>query len=114
MQRIDSRLIASKIAEAAIRKALSLPYSLDGVPASLREAAEQALETIAAELTVTDEKGILRCGICGKGPFTRKGLYLHLRRIHIDAIEDYVGKVFEEYIWRKRSLARESPGAAGP
>ncbi len=31
---------------------------------------------------VTTRNGLLRCGLCGKGPFTKRGLYLHLIRVH--------------------------------
>ena len=32
---------------------------------------------------VTKEvNGILYCNLCGKGPFTKKGLFLHLTRLH--------------------------------
>jgi hypothetical protein len=102
VKRLDTHLVAARIAEAAIRKALGLPYSLDKVPPSLKEAAEQATEEISKELVLVDERGILRCGLCGKGPFTRKGLYLHLRRVHIDAIEDYAKRIFEEKLWQKQ------------
>ncbi len=33
-----------------------------------------------------DEKDAIYCKICGKGPFTRKGYYLHLTRVHSDEI----------------------------
>lgn len=35
---------------------------------------------------VVTKKGMLYCGICGRGPFTRRGLYLHLMRVHADDI----------------------------
>ena len=35
---------------------------------------------------VVTKKGMLYCGICGRGPFTRRGLYLHLMRVHAEDI----------------------------
>ena len=98
-RRLDKALLARRLAEAAIRHALGLPYRLDTVPLSLREAAEEAVREAATGLVLVDEKGILRCGLCGKGPFTRKGLYLHLRRVHLDAVSEHVERVFEERLW---------------
>ncbi len=30
------------------------------------------------------------CALCGRGPFTRKGYYLHLKRIHSEDILEFV------------------------
>ncbi len=111
--RLDTRLVAAKIAEAAIRKALGLPYSLDGIPSSLQEVAREVVEEASRELTVINEKGILRCGLCGKGPFTRKGLYLHIRRVHIDVVEEHVMKLLEEKLWSLRSAPGSLAAARG-
>ena len=103
VRRIDTPLVIARIAEAAIRRAAGLKYSLDTIPQSLRAAAEATVEEISGELAVTDSRGILRCGLCGKGPFTRKGLYLHLRRVHIDVVEQIAKRVFEEKLWQAKT-----------
>lgn len=107
-QRLDLLLIAEKIAEAAMRRAAGLSYSLDAVPASIRPAAAEVVERLAKDLAEVDEKGILRCRVCGKGPFTRKGLYLHLRRVHSDIIIEEARRMLEEAIWRATSVALEA------
>lgn len=95
--------VVGKIAEATIRKAAGLPYQLYDLPLSLRDVAENIIAIIAEQIAVDD--GItLRCRLCGKGPFTRKGLYLHLRRVHIDVVEELVRRELEERLWRSRSM----------
>lgn len=39
-----------------------------------------------------EKKGLLYCGICGMGSFTRRGLFLHLVRVHFDEVRDTVLK----------------------
>jgi hypothetical protein len=95
--------VIEKIAEAAIRKAAGLPFQLDEIPLSLRGIAEGVVEVVAEQIAIDD--GItLRCKLCGKGPFTRKGLYLHLRRVHIDVIEDLVRQELEDRLWRGKNI----------
>ena len=33
-----------------------------------------------------DRNGLIYCGICGLGSFTKRGFYLHLTRVHKDEI----------------------------
>ncbi len=51
--------------------------------------AKIAIEAIERVLPwiVTTKSGLLRCGLCNKGPFTKRGLYLHLIRVHGDEIK---------------------------
>jgi hypothetical protein len=95
--------VVEKIAEAAIRKAAGLPYQTNDLPLSLRDVAESIIAVVAEQIAFDD--GItLRCRLCGKGPFTRKGLYLHLKRVHIDVVEELVRRELEDRLWRSRSL----------
>ncbi len=98
-----SERIAKKIADAAIRRAVGLSVTLDGLPDSIRGAAEKAVEELATGLVSLDDKGILRCSLCGKGPFTRKGLYLHIKRVHMDLVVSMAKKLFEEKIWSAKA-----------
>ena len=94
--------IVSKIAEAAVRRAAGLPVSYDDMPLSLREAAKTIAEIVAEQIAFDD--GItLRCRLCGKGPFTKKGLYLHLKRVHLDIVQEMVKRELEEYLWRRKN-----------
>ncbi len=94
--------IVSKIAELAIRRACGLQYSLEELPPSLRKPAKEIIEQISAQLVLRD-KDTLRCKICGKGPFTRKGLYLHIRRVHLDQVYQIARRELEDYLWRLRN-----------
>jgi hypothetical protein len=49
----------------------------------------EAVKNVA--LRIVDERGgAYYCGICGRGPYRRKGLYLHLKRVHGDDIIELV------------------------
>jgi len=100
--RLDLLYVVSKLSEAAIRKATGLNYGLSDVPRSLRDAGEEIVERVASQLVVDDED-TLRCKICGRGPFTRKGLYLHIRRVHLDIVYDIVRSELETYLWRLKN-----------
>lgn len=73
---------------------------------SLRLPAMRSAIHRAARKLVIDREGILRCGICNKGPFTRKGLYLHLTRIHR---YDIAKRVEEEYVEFSNLIENKSP-----
>ncbi len=45
---------------------------------------------------VINRNGLLWCGICGRGTFTRRGLYLHLTRVHRDDILDLIEQKYSE------------------
>ncbi|MET1160313.1 MAG: hypothetical protein ABWW65_05075 [Thermoprotei archaeon] len=49
-----------------------------------------------ADKLVTEKNGHLRCGLCGRGPFTRRGLYLHLTRVHSEEILELINSYIEE------------------
>ncbi len=49
---------------------------------------------VVAKNIVTERNGLPRCNICGRGPYTRRGLYLHLVRVHRYDIERMI---IEEY-----------------
>ncbi|MEB2837407.1 MAG: hypothetical protein GSR80_000795 [Desulfurococcales archaeon] len=58
-------------------------------PRILSRAYLDAVKNVALRVVV-ERGGALYCGICGRGPYRRKGLYLHLKRIHGDDILDLV------------------------
>jgi hypothetical protein len=49
----------------------------------------EAIKRVALRLHNVRE-GVIYCPLCGKGPFTKKGYYLHLIRIHNDEILNLV------------------------
>lgn len=48
------------------------------------------------EESIIERNGLLYCGYCGKGPFTRIGLYLHIIRVHKRELEDTINRVYME------------------
>ncbi|MDK6028459.1 hypothetical protein QPL79_03700 [Ignisphaera sp. 4213-co] len=77
-----------KIVEYVARKAASLTqkYDLDDlVSPSIVPMFEKSVEKMASAL-VKRGSG-LRCNLCDKGPFTKRGMYLHLIRVHAKDIE---------------------------
>ncbi len=49
-----------------------------------------------AEEVRAEKRGLLYCGICGKGSFTRRGFYLHLMRTHKEEIATLIRHEMEE------------------
>lgn len=77
-----------KIVEYVARKASSLTqkYELDDLVApSIAPIFEKSVEKMASML-VKRNSG-MRCNLCDKGPFTKRGMYLHLIRVHSKDIE---------------------------
>ncbi len=93
--------LRSRLAEAAMRHALGLPYSLDELPSGVRRIAAEVVEAVAARLA-EDGGASMRCGVCGRGPFTRRGLYLHLKRVHREAVESMVAEEVSRRLWSMR------------
>ncbi|BAB65502.1 hypothetical protein STK_05070 [Sulfurisphaera tokodaii str. 7] len=48
--------------------------------------AKKSVEKVAFWLTES-RNSLLYCKLCGKGPFTKRGLYLHLIRLHRNEIK---------------------------
>jgi len=61
----------------------------------------EAVKNVALRVAV-ERGGVYYCGICGRGPYRRKGLYLHLKRMHGEEILDLVS----EEVRRISSLAK--------
>ncbi len=91
--------LVDKIAEEVIRAAVGFkPLRIEEqLPRSLREIVSQVVSDVARDL-VGHRNGLLFCGICGRGPFTPIGLYLHLKRTHIDRIARIVREELEDRI----------------
>ncbi|AFK51359.1 hypothetical protein TCELL_0935 [Thermogladius calderae 1633] len=66
---------------------VALRLSVDDSTVSVRDAARiQRFLRDNPDYLVKVKKGILYCGLCGRGPFTKRGLYLHLTRVHAEEI----------------------------
>ncbi len=44
------------------------------------------IDEIVSRIVKYNDKGLIRCGLCGRGTFTRRGFYLHIIRVHRDDI----------------------------
>ncbi len=88
--------LLDRITEATIRRACNLRYSIEelGLMGEARSIVEEVIESVASRI-VFERRGLLRCAICSKGPFTRKGLYLHIMRVHRDYVKELVKKELE-------------------
>ncbi len=90
-------VISSKLVEYVARLAVGLSVDesdLRRITGSvLYPIVREAVNRVASEIVIV-RNGLLRCNICGRGPFTRRGLYLHLIRVHR---YDIMGYVEDEY-----------------
>ncbi len=77
--------LASKLVPIAARLAAGIKVDRKKIEEiagpSMSQITIEVLERVIPWI-VTTRNGLLRCGLCGKGPFTRRGLYLHLIRVH--------------------------------
>ncbi len=98
-------IVSSRIVKYVARKAVGLPVDeidLRRLTGSvLYPVMREAVNRVAGEI-ITVRNGLLRCNICGKGPFTRRGLYLHFIRVHV---HDIIGLIEDEYNRITRLLA---------
>lgn len=84
-------LALRKLTEYVARKAalLNQKYEVkDLVSPSIAPMMDKAIDKIV--LTVSRRNGGLWCNLCEKGPFTKRGFYLHLIRVHPKDIESMV------------------------
>jgi len=83
-----------------IRRALGLPVDdidlIDIVGSTDYPVMKRVVDSISSKL-ITEKNNHLRCGLCGKGPFTKRGLYLHMMRIHFNDILGLVDEKIKEY-----------------
>jgi len=94
---VNVGVLANKLVAFVARKAVGLPVDDN----DLRRLTGTVLYPVMREVVkrvssniVTMRNGLPRCNICGKGPFTRRGLYLHLIRVHR---YDIISLLEEEY-----------------
>ncbi len=81
--------VVRKLVEYLARKASGMTqrYELkDLVGSTASYLLERSFERIAASLYKTNG-GSLWCRLCERGPFTKKGFYLHLIRVHYHELE---------------------------
>ena len=54
----------------------------------LERIVSEAIDRVTHIVVSRKRNGLIYCRLCSKGPFTKRGLYLHLRRIHRSEIEE--------------------------
>ncbi len=65
------------------------------LPLSVKNIIQDALGE-AEHKIISRKKGVLYCGICGNGPFTKKGLCMHVRRVHKEDVERMIEDLLVE------------------
>ncbi|MEZ0289955.1 MAG: hypothetical protein ABWJ42_02550 [Sulfolobales archaeon] len=55
------------------------------IPDTIRDEIDSIIESVS-EIIVMRSGGLAYCRLCGRGSFTKRGLYLHLRRVHLEDI----------------------------
>lgn len=73
-------------AKRASRIALKEDEIVRVVGYSSKQIAQNAVDRVAFWLS-NEENHLLYCKLCNKGPFTKRGLFLHLTRIHRQEIK---------------------------
>ncbi|MEM0371365.1 MAG: hypothetical protein QXG46_02745 [Ignisphaera sp.] len=102
-------LALKKLIEYVARRAslLSQKYELrELITPSIVSMMDKAIDKMVA--TIVKRNGGLWCNLCDKGPFTKRGFYLHLVRVHSRDIEFMVKEEMKkllEAVNRKTSPA---------
>ncbi len=53
------------------------------------------IRKLSSEISIRNESGLIYCGLCRKGPFTKRGMYLHLIRVHRYEIKTLISDELE-------------------
>jgi len=94
-------ILSDRLLKFIVKRAVGLPaddIDLQKIVGSSKYTLMRKAVGSIVSIIVTEKNGHLRCGLCGKGPFTRRGLYLHLIRIHGDEILSMVEEKYEELV----------------
>lgn len=82
--RIDT--ISERLVEHVARSAAGISVSLEKISyivgSRRAQTVYEIVENLGSRVALTRSNGVLYCGLCRKGPFTKRGLYLHLVRRH--------------------------------
>jgi hypothetical protein len=82
--RIDT--ISERLVEHVARSAAGISVSFEKITYIVGSKRAQyvynLVEDLGKRIALLQANGVLYCGLCKKGPFTRRGLYLHLVRRH--------------------------------
>jgi hypothetical protein len=91
--------LKDELVRYVVRRALNLPVDdmdlVDIVGTNDYPVMKRVIDTLASRLVVY-KNNTMRCGLCGRGPFTKRGLYLHLIRVHRDDILGLIDELIEQ------------------
>lgn len=83
-------ITAEKLVDPTVKKACKMTVKEEEiiklVGISSKKIALNSIDKVSFWL-VYENNNLLYCKLCNRGPFTKKGLYLHLSRIHRNEIK---------------------------
>ncbi len=91
-------ILSEKLVDVVIRLAVGFRvrnFRLKASSSGFEEVVYRTLEYSSKRL-VRISGGQTYCGLCGRGPYTRKGMYLHLLRVHKYEIKNIVREELED------------------
>ena len=91
------RIFMEKIVEAVARIASEMIEPEDYMNPILAKHTVEAIKNVGVYLR-PEKLNTIYCELCGKGPFTRKGYYLHLIRVHSSEILSLVEEEAERIL----------------
>ncbi len=98
------RLVARYVAGLSIDR----NFIEENTPPGAEGVITNILDDIKSQVLET-KQGLMICRLCGKGPFTKTGLYLHLLRRHGDDLVHLVMERVDERIRVARKTGRLDP-----
>ncbi len=90
-------IFTEKIVEAVARIASEITKPEDYTTPILAKHTVEAIRNVGVYLR-PERLDAIYCELCGKGPFTRKGYYIHLIRVHSSEIQSLVEEEAERIL----------------
>lgn len=88
----DADILSEKLIDVVIRIAVGFRvrnFRLKSTSSAFEEMVSKAIEYSSKHIVKISNKQFY-CNLCGRGPYTRKGMYLHLLRMHKYEIKNIV------------------------
>lgn len=91
---VSARILASVCVKLAAGARLDKIEEVSELPPSIRESAV-AIARSVPELLVVMRGSSRYCRLCGRGPLTSRGFYMHVMRLHMDYVVELVSEELE-------------------
>ncbi|MCS7098936.1 MAG: hypothetical protein RMH84_04770 [Sulfolobales archaeon] len=94
----DTDVLSEKLIDVVIRVAVGFKiknFRLKTTSSFFESVVSRAIGN-SSRYVVRTSNNQLYCNICGKGPYTRKGMYLHLLRMHKYEIKNIIREELRE------------------